>query len=433
MRCVSTSRQRTRSYARGRSAIIRLLDFLRMTSDNPSSPIVDHSPFQKSAFPGHAVIAGLLAAFVGYASSFAVVVHGLKAVGASETEAASGLMALSIAMGLGGIILSLKTRMPVSVAWSTPGAALLATTGALPGGFSTAVGAFLLSSILLVIAGLWKPLGRAVNAIPPALANAMLAGILLHLCVAPVTAVAQMPLAGLSIIFVWAVVARFKRVLAVPAAVLVLILSLYFTGSAPSLTWASLISSPVLIEPHFSLPAMVSITLPLFIVTMASQNIPGIAVLSAHHYRPEPGPLFTVTGLMSVLATPFGGHAVNLAAITAAICAGPDCHPDPKKRYVAGVTAGMFYIIFGLLAGGATALIAVSPPVLIEAVAGLALIGAFGGALMAAVQDVHEREAAVATFLVAASGLTLFGIGGAFWGLVAGGFLRLLRRFGTAA
>ena len=404
-----------------------------MNADSSSSLAHDDHTHHKSSFPFHAVIAGLLAAFVGFASSFAVVVHGLKAVGASEAEAASGLMALSIAMGLGGIILSLKTRMPVSVAWSTPGAALLATTGLLPGGFSTAVGAFLLSSLLLVIAGLWKPLGRAVNAIPPALANAMLAGILLHLCVAPVTAVAQMPMAALSIIVVWAVVARFKRVFAVPASVIMLMISLYLTGTAPSLSLASLIPQPVLIEPHFSLPAMISIALPLFMVTMASQNIPGMAVLAAHDYRPEPGPLFTVTGVMSLLATPFGGHAVNLAAITAAICAGPDCHPDPQKRYVAGVTAGVVYIIFGLLAGGATALIAVSPPILIEAVAGLALIGAFGGALMAAVQDASEREAAVVTFLVAASGLTLFGIGGAFWGLVAGGFLRLLRRFGTAA
>ena len=404
-----------------------------MASDNTTSHAPAYPPVQKSAFPFHAVIAGALAAFVGFASSFAVVVHGLKSVGASGTEAASGLMALSIAMGLGGIILSLKTRMPVSVAWSTPGAALLATTGLMPGGFSTAVGAFLFSSLLLVLTGLWKPLGRAVNAIPPALANAMLAGILLHLCVAPVIAVAQMPMAGLSIIVVWAIVARFKRVLAVPAAVLALIVSLYLTGTAPALTWASLMAQPVLVEPQFSLPAMISIALPLFIVTMASQNIPGMAVLAAHHYRPEPGPLFTVTGLMSVLATPFGGHAINLAAITAAICAGPDCHPDPQKRYVAGVTAGVVYIIFGVLAGGATALIAVSPPVLIEAVAGLALIGAFGAALMAAVQDIAEREAAVVTFLVAASGLTLFGIGGAFWGLVAGGFLRALRRFGTAA
>ncbi|NBU13529.1 MAG: benzoate transporter BenE [Alphaproteobacteria bacterium] len=391
-----------------------------------------HMPYAAEPFPFHAVMAGLLAAFVGCASSFAVVVHGLKAVGASDVEATSGLMALSIAMGLGGIILSLKTRMPVSVAWSTPGAALLATTGAVPGGFSTAVGAFLVSSILLVIAGLWKPLGRAVRAIPSALANAMLAGILLHLCIAPVTAVAQMPLAGLAIVAVWALVARIKRVLAVPAAVIVLIGILFFSGTAPIFELSALLPMPILIEPQFSLSAIISIAIPLFIVTMASQNIPGIAVLAVHNYRPEPGPLFTVTGILSLLSAPFGGHAVNLAAITAAICAGPDCHPDPAKRYVAGVTAGIVYVLFGFLAGGATALISVSPPVLIEAIAGLALIGAFGAAIMAAVEDSHEREAAVATFLVAASGLTLFGIGGAFWGLIAGGLLRALRRFGTA-
>jgi len=389
-------------------------------------------PYAAEPFPFHAVMAGLLAAFVGCASSFAVVVHGLKAVGASDVEATSGLMALSIAMGLGGIILSLKTRMPVSVAWSTPGAALLATTGAVAGGFSTAVGAFLVSSILLVIAGLWKPLGRAVRAIPSALANAMLAGILLHLCIAPVTAVAQMPLAGLAIVAVWALVARIKRVLAVPAAVLVLIGILFFSGTAPIFELSALLPMPILIEPQFSLSAIISIAIQLFIVTMASQNIPGIAVLAVHNYRPEPGPLFTVTGILSLLSAPFGGHAVNLAAITAAICAGPDCHPDPAKRYVAGVTAGIVYVLFGFLAGGATALISVSPPVLIEAIAGLALIGAFGAAIMAAVEDSHEREAAVATFLVAASGLTLFGIGGAFWGLIAGGLLRALRRFGTA-
>lgn len=379
-------------------------------------------------FPLHAVAAGILAAFVGFASSFAVVVHGLKAVGASEAEAASGLMILSLMMGLGGVILSFKTKMPVSVAWSTPGAALLVSTGPLPGGFSTAVGAFFVSSILLVIAGLWKPLGQAVRAIPASLANAMLAGILLHLCIAPVTAIAVMPLAGLAIIGAWAVVARIKRVLAVPAAVGVLIVILTVSGTTPNLAWSALVPTPMIITPNFSLEAVISIGIPLFIVTMASQNIPGMAVLAVHDYRPEPGPLFTVTGLLSVFSAPFGGHAVNLAAITAAICAGPDCHPDPSKRYVAGITAGILYMIFGLIAGGATALIAISPPVLIEAVAGLALIGALGSALMAALQDPHEREAAVVSFLVAASGISLFGIGGAFWGLIAGGVLRLLRR-----
>lgn len=376
----------------------------------------------------HAVFAGVLAAFVGFASSFAVVVQGLRAVGASEAEAASGLMMLSIAMGLCGIVLSLKTRMPVSVAWSTPGAALLTSTGAVAGGFHAAVGAFFVSSALLLLAGLWRPLSKLVERIPPSLANAMLAGILLHLCLAPVKAVAEMPVAGLAIVIVWAVVARFKRVLAMPAAVLVTI-GFIIHYEQGGMTWAALVPHPVVILPELNFASLIGMALPLFIVTMASQNIPGIAVLAVNGFTPKAGPLIATTGFFSLLSAPFGGHAVNLAAITAAICAGPDADRDPARRYVSAVTAGGLYVIFGLLAGGATTLIAIAPPVLIEAVAGLALIGAFGSSLMASIQDPHQREAAIITFLVAASGLTLFGIGAAFWGLIAGGAMLALARF----
>ncbi len=375
----------------------------------------------------HAIFAGMLAAFVGFASSFAVVVQGLRAVGATEAEAASGLMALSIAMGLCGIVLSLKTRIPVSVAWSTPGAALLVSTGAVAGGFHTAVGAFIVSSVLLLLAGLWKPLSKLVEKIPASLANAMLAGILLQLCLAPVRAVAEIPIAGLAIVITWAVVSRLKRLLAMPAAVLVTIgFIVYFENGTFALS--SLVPSPVLVIPEFNLASLFGIALPLFIVTMASQNIPGIAVLAVNNYSPKAGPLITVTGFFSLLSAPFGGHAVNLAAITAAICAGPDADRDPSKRYVSAVTAGALYTVFGLLAGGATSLIAVAPPVLIEAVAGLALLGAFGASLMAALQDAARREAAVITFVVAASGLSLIGIGAAFWALLAGGAMLALGR-----
>lgn len=375
----------------------------------------------------HAIFAGMLAAFVGFASSFAVVVHGLRAVGATEAEAASGLMALSIAMGLCGIVLSLKTRIPVSVAWSTPGAALLASTGAVTGGFHAAVGAFIVSSLLLLLAGLWKPLSRLVEQIPSSLANAMLAGILLQLCLAPVRAVAEIPVAGLAIVITWAVVSRLKRLLAMPAAVIVTIgFIVYFENGTVALS--SLIPSPVLVVPVFNLASLIGIALPLFIVTMASQNIPGIAVLAINNYSPKAGPLITLTGFFSLLSAPFGGHAVNLAAITAAICAGPDADPDPSKRYMSAVTAGLLYIVFGLLAGGATSLIAIAPPVLIEAVAGLALLGAFGASLMAALQNASHREAAVITFVVAASGLSLIGIGAAFWALLAGGAVLALGR-----
>ncbi len=376
-----------------------------------------------------AMVAGALAAFVGFASSFAVIIKGLTAVGASEAEAASGLMALSISMAVCGIWLSLKTRMPISIAWSTPGAALLATTGALAGGFATAVGAFIVTGLLIVLAGLWKPLGRWVAAIPSPLANAMLAGVLFHLCLAPVQAIAEQPAVGLAIVLTWAIVARFRRLYAVPAAVLVTVGLILATTHVSAAGMGPLWPHPVLVVPHFSIPGVVGIALPLFIVTMASQNIPGIAVLNVNGYRPAPGPLFSTSGVFGLAAAPFGGHAVNLAAITAALCAGEDAHPDPTRRYWAAVTAGVVYILFGLLANAATAFISASPPILIEAVAGLALLGAFGSSLVGATAEARDREAAVVTFLITASGLTFFGISGAFWGLLAGGAMFALSRW----
>lgn len=373
------------------------------------------------AFSPEALAAGLLASFVGFASSFAVIIQGLTAVGASQAEAASGLMALSVSMGVCAIFLSLKTRLPISIAWSTPGAALLAATAAPVGGFATAVGAFLVSSVLIVIAGLWRPLGRAVAGIPAPLANAMLAGVLLGLCLAPVKAVAEAPAFGLAIIVTWAIVARLRRLYAVPAAVLVTVIIIAATTDVSQLQADALWPHPVLVMPHFSLAGVIGVALPLFIVTMASQNIPGIAVLNVNGYRPDPGPLFSITGVFSLLAAPFGGHAVNLAAITAALCAGTDAHRDPARRYWAAAASGVIYVLFGLGAGAATAFISAAPPILIQAVAGLALFGAFGSALLGAVTDPKDREAAIITFVVTASGLSFFGISGAFWGLVAGG------------
>jgi benzoate membrane transport protein len=374
-----------------------------------------------------AIFAGILAAFVGFASSFAVVLKGLTAVGASPAQAASGLMALAIAMGVCAILLSLWRREPISIAWSTPGGALLSSSAMPDGGFPVAVGAFLLSGALIVLAGLWRPLGRAVAAIPSSLANAMLAGVLLSLCLAPMRAIAVTPAIALPVILTWAVVWRFWRLYAVPAAVLLMVVLLAFQGTAAEhVRW---LAEPVIVMPVWSTAAMIGLALPLFLVTMASQNIPGMAVLAVNGYRPPAGALFQVTGLFTLFAAPFGGHAVNLAAITAALCAGPDAHPDPTKRYWAAVVAGATYVCFGLLAGAATSLITASPPILIEAIAGLALLGALGGALMGAVNDAEGRKAAVITFLVTASGLSFFGISGAFWGLLAGGAMRALMKW----
>jgi benzoate membrane transport protein len=376
---------------------------------------------------------GILTALVGFASSFAVVLHGLQAVGASETQAASGLMALSISMGLCAIVLSIATRLPVSIAWSTPGGALLASTGLVEGGFNAAVGAFLVCAALIVIAGLFRPLGRAVAAIPAPLANAMLAGVLIGLCFAPVKAIGFNPLLGLPIALAWIVVGAFKRLWAVPAALAAFVLVLAFGVDIPEGGLASVERSllpPVeFVAPGFNLAAFISIALPLFIVTMASQNIPGIAVLKVNGYEPKPGPLFAVTGLFSLLSAPFGGHAVNLAAITAAMCAGHDAHPDPARRYWAALIAGIGYVIIGLLAGAVTAFVALAPPILIQAVAGLALVGAFSSSAMSAFQAPETREASAITFLVTASGVSFGGISGAFWGLLAGGLMMALSRF----
>jgi benzoate membrane transport protein len=344
-----------------------------------------------------ALAAGLLAGFVGFASGFPVFLQGLRAMGASPAQAASGLTAIMVAMGLCGIVLSLSHRMPISVGQSTPGAALLASSPTPAGGFDEAVGAFLAAGALAVLVGLWRPLGRAVAAIPAPLANAMLAGVLLGLCLAPVRAVAAAPMAGLAILLAWAVTARLNRLLAVPAAVLAAALSVALTATVPTGLLAAAVAEPLPVVPRFS-----------------------TAVLQANGYRPAPGPLFAATGLSTVLAAPFGGHAVNVAPMITALCAGEEAGPDPARRWQAAAWAGVAYLAFGLLAGAATRFAEAAPPVLVQGVAGLALLGAFASAMQAALSDDARREAAVLTFLVTASGLTLFGISGAFWGLLAG-------------
>ncbi|MFC4058554.1 benzoate/H(+) symporter BenE family transporter [Planomonospora corallina] len=372
------------------------------------------------------VLAGVVTALVGFASSFAVVLAGLRAVGADSGQAASGLLALCVAVGVTAVWLSLRLRMPVSVAWSTPGAALLASTGAVEGGFPAAVGAFAVCGVLITVAGLFPPLGRWIAAIPAPIAGAMLAGVLLDLCVAPVRALVEVPALAVPVVLVWALLSRLARVWAVPGALLAAVVAIALTGPGPG----ALDARPVveLTAPAWSASAMVGIALPLFLVTMAAQNVPGMAVLAGYGYRPPLGRVLAGTGLASVLAAPLGGHAVNLAAITAALAAGPDAGPDPGRRWIASVTAGISMVVLGVGAGLATALVLLSPPVLVEAVAGLALLGALASAITSAVADPERLQAAAVTFVVTASGVTLLGVGAAFWGLVAGGLMTLLHR-----
>lgn len=370
------------------------------------------------------VLAGVVAALVGFAGAFAVVLAGLRAVGATQAQAASGLLALTVGMGVCAIVLSLRTRMPIAVAWSTPGAALLVSTGATAGGFGAAVGAFLVCGVLLALAGLIRPLGRAIAGIPAPIASGMLAGVLLTVCLGPARAAVESPLAAAPVILAWALLARFARPWAVPGALLAAGVVIAVDGGPVQ---GALLPPLDLVRPTFEVEALVGIALPLFLITMASQNVPGMAVLASFGYRPPLRPLLLGTGMATVAAAPLGGHAINLAAITAALAAGPEAGADPSRRWIAAVTSGVAHVLLGLTAGLVTALALAAPPLLIEAVAGLALLGALASSLTAAMADPERREAAVVTFAVSASGITALGISAPFWGLVAGLALLALR------
>ena len=383
---------------------------------------------RRSAGLTQPILAGIIAAFVGFASTFTVVLQGFTAVGATQAQAASGLLAICIAQGVLGIVLSQRYRIPITIAWSTPGSVLLAATGLIQGGFPAAVGAFILTGVLIIAAGLIKPFGRIVSAIPPVLASAMLAGILLSLCLAPAKAVGLQPGLALPVVLVWAIVGRIRRIWAVPAAVATAVALIVGTLPPGGLAIDHAIPDVVFIVPSFTFQGLISLAIPLFIVTMASQNLPGIAVMRANGYEPPVGPVFLGTGIASVLVAPLGGHTLNFAAITAAMCAGPDSHPDPARRWVASFAGGVAYLFLGLGATLAAALVTAAPQVLIQAATGLALLGAFGGALAGAIGVAAHRDAAIVTFVTAASGLSFFGVGAAFWGIVAGGAFMLLNR-----
>lgn len=373
------------------------------------------------------IIAGVIAAVTGFASSFALVIAGLQAVGASTEEAASGLFALCIGQALVAIALSLRYRMPIAIAWSTPGAALLVAAKGLTDDFSAAVGAFLLCAVLLVITGLWPWLARAMTRIPKPVASAMLAGILLPICLSPVLAsVGETWWQGLTVVLVWVVMARFAPRWAVPAAVVATAVVVGISAGGNPLAGQSIAPTVRLVLPSLDPAVLVSLGIPLYIVTMAGQNVPGFTVLTGYGYTEPPArAIFAGTGLVSAGSALLGGHTLNLAAITAAMMAGPEAHPDRARRWIATVSAGISYILIALVASAATALVSVSPPILITAIAGLALFGALAGAVTTALEEPQHRIVAVITFLVVASGITVAGIGSAFWGLVVGGVLML--------
>ncbi|WP_406248421.1 benzoate/H(+) symporter BenE family transporter [Microbacterium sp. M] len=368
------------------------------------------------------VTAGIVTALVGFTSSFAVVLTGLSAVGASSAQAASGLLALCLTMGIACVALAWRYRMPITAAWSTPGAALLAATGAVEGGWPAAVGAFLVVAALIVLAGLWPGFGRLIARIPASIAQAMLAGVLLPLCLAPITGIAENPWGVLPVVLTWLVFARFAPRWAVPlafvAAAVVVAIDLFRTGAHMDPTL--LLPRLEFTAPTFTVGALVGIALPLFIVTMASQNVPGVAIMRSYGYEVPWRPAMFVTGVGTAVGATAGGHTINLAAISAALAAAPEADPNPARRWIAGVSTGVSYLVLGGFSAAFAALVLLAPAAVIPAVAGLALFAAFGSAVYQAVAEPAERMPAVVTFLIAASGLSLGGISAAFWALIAG-------------
>jgi benzoate membrane transport protein len=366
-----------------------------------------------------AIAAGFVTVLVGFASSAVIVFQAAQSLGATPEEISSWMWALGLGMGLTCIGLSLRYRMPVVTAWSTPGAAMLiGSVAGLP--LSDAIGAFLMSALLIAASGFSGLFERMISRIPVSLASGMLAGVLLRF---GIDAFAAMETQLGMVLTMFAVYLLARRLLPRYAVILTLLVGIAFAAGLGLLRVDGLslqLAKPVFTTPTFSLAAIVGIALPLFIVTMASQNVPGVAVIRASGYAIPISPVVGWTGLVNLLLAPFGAFALNLAAITAAICMGREAHEDAARRYVAAIAAGVFYVVVGLFGATVAALFAAFPKELILAIAGIALLGTIGNSLAAALRDEAEREPALVTFLVTASGLSLAGIGSAFWGLLAG-------------
>ncbi|WP_230980049.1 benzoate/H(+) symporter BenE family transporter [Steroidobacter gossypii] len=372
-----------------------------------------------------AVAAGFVTVLVGFASSAAIVFQAAQSLGATTDQISSWMWALGLGMGLTCIGLSLRYRVPVVTAWSTPGAAMLISSAAgVP--LSAAVGAFVLSAAMMMVAGFTGVFERMISRIPGSLASGMLAGVLLRFGLEAFQVLKTQFGLGLAMFAVYVLARRLASRYAV---ILTLLAGVTFSAATDLLKMQELAlqwAKPVFVAPTFSLAAVVGVALPLFIVTMASQNVPGVATIRASGYDVPISPTIGWIGAVNTMLAPFGAFALNLAAITAAISMGREAHEDPKRRYAASVSAGVFYLLIGLLGATVAALFAAFPKELIVAIAGFALLSTIGNSLAQALREETEREAALVTFLVTASGITLLGIGSAFWGLVAGGVTLLL-------
>ena len=377
-----------------------------------------------------AFTAGFVAVLVGFTSSVAIVFQAAQALPATPAQITSWMWALGLGMGLCSLVPSLLLRKPVMVAWSTPGAAVLASAG-LSGGFSMAeaVGAFMVCAVLITLAGVTRWFERVMNRIPTEIAAALLAGVLARFGMQAFAA-AETALPLVLLMLGAYLVAR--RWIPRYAVVITLALAIAFVALRGEMSWSAIrfeLAMPVFTAPQFTLSAAISLALPLFVVTMASQNLPGVAVIRATGYDLPISRLITMTGLATLVLAPFGGYALNFSAITAAICMGPEAHPDRDKRYTAAVSCGLLYVVIGIFGAVVTGLLTAFPKELVVAIAGLALLGTIGSGLAAALRDEPHREAALITFLVTLSGVVVAGVGSAFWGVVAGSIALFVQQY----
>jgi benzoate membrane transport protein len=365
------------------------------------------------------ILAGMVAGVTGTTASLGIAVAALSAIGASKGQTATSIVVMVALYGLLSMALAWRFKMPISIVWSTPGAAMLVAAGVLHLEFETAVGAFLVTGALLAITGMWPALGRLVSSIPKPIANAMLAGVIFNFCVAPFQASVIYPAIVLPVIAVWLLLFRFAPIWAAPAAI-VLAYSLIAVFMPVDLSQVQLWPALKPVLPHFDWAAVISISIPLYLVTMASQNVPGIAIMSSFGYPIPFRAVLVSTGVTTMLGSFLGGYSLNLAAIPAAMNANEHAHPEHKKRYLASVYGGVIYLILALLVVPFIAVVLNVPHTLILAMAGIALFATITSALTTATEDVSLRLPAVITFLVGASGFSVWGIGAAFWALLAG-------------
>ena len=377
-----------------------------------------------------AFVAGFVAVLVGFTSSVAIVFQAAQSFGATSAQITSWIWALGLGMGLCSLVPSLLLRKPVMVAWSTPGAAVLATAGA-AGSFSMgeAVGAFMVCSLLVILVGATRGLERVADRIPMEIASALLAGVLARFGIqAFAAAQTALPLV-LLMVGAYLVARRMAGRYAVVFTLMVGILWVLITGQMAWSMEPVRLAMPVFVAPQWSVSAIVSLAIPLFVVTMASQNLPGMAVIRASGYELPVSRLITMTGWASLVLAPFGAFALNFSAITAAICMGPEAHEDRSKRYTAAASCGAIYIVIGLFGALVTGLLTSFPKELVVAIAGIALLSTIGNGLASALRDERHREPALITFLVTLSGITLMDIGSAFWGVVVGSLALFVQQY----